>query len=211
MMVHKFTVGRLFSNCYIAVCKQTKEAVIIDPGFDTESEGRKIFEFIKAEKVTLKFIVNTHGHFDHTCGNGLVKKVFNAPILIHEEDAYMLGDAGNNTAMYFGLKNISPVADVLLKDGDTITFGRLTLKVIHTPGHTYGCVSLSGQNEVFTGDTLFAGSIGRTDLFESSKNDMKPSLRKLANLPSNFIVYPGHGSVTTISEETRNNPFFQLI
>jgi len=98
-----------------------------------------------------------------------------------------------------------------LHDGDFVKFGKTTLKVIHTPGHSRGSISLLGEKEVFTGDTLFAGSIGRMDFPESSESDMKLSLRKLANLPNHFVVYPGHGPTTTIGEEKRSNPFLQWL
>lgn len=209
-MVQMFTVSKFFTNCYVVACEKTREAIIIDPGFDNRIDAEKIFEFTKANALTLRLIVNTHGHPDHTCGNNMVKKIFNAPILIHECDAGMLGEIGKRNAEFFGLESFSPPADMLLHDGDTIKFGRITLKVLQTPGHSPGGISLLGQKEVFTGDTLFAGSIGRTDFPESSGHDMMISLRtKLATLPDYFIVYPGHGPATTIGEEKRSNPFLQ--
>ncbi len=203
MKVQTFTVGKLFTNCYIVACPQTREAIIIDPGFETITEAAEIFRYIDGEALKLKFIINTHGHPDHICGNGFVKEKFKAPILIHEGDANMLGTFA---AKFFGFKN-SPPADILLKDGDTISFGSLNLKVMHTPGHSPGSISLLGEKEVFTGDTLFAGSIGRTDLPQGSKKEMKNSLKKLTSLPDFFKVYPGHGPPTTIGEEKTNNPF----
>lgn len=203
MKVQTFTVGKLFTNCYIAACSQTREAIIIDPGFETHTEAAQISKYLENEALKLKFIVNTHGHPDHTCGNGIVKEKFKVPILIHEGDAHMLGTVA---AKFFGFKN-SPPADVLLKDGDTISFGSLSLKVMHTPGHSPGSISLLGEKEVFTGDTLFAGSIGRTDLPQGSDKEMKHSLRKLTSLPDFFKVYPGHGPPTAIGEEKANNPF----
>jgi glyoxylase-like metal-dependent hydrolase (beta-lactamase superfamily II) len=207
MIIKMFTVGMLFTNCYIAACPETKQAIIIDPGFDSASKAEKIFNFIEENTLKLKFIVNTHGHPDHICGNGIVKRKFQTPILVHEKDAFMLGTLGKVIAKFFGFNSSSPSADTLLKDGDHVEFGKLALKVMHTPGHSPGSISLIGENEVFTGDTLFAGSIGRTDLPQSSKSDMKESLKKLAALPEDFRVYPGHGPTTTIGEEKRSNPF----
>lgn len=207
MMVQMFTVGRFFTNCYVVSCEQTKETIIIDPGFDNHFEAEKTFKFIYESDLTLKFIVNTHGHPDHTCGNGMVKEKFHVPILIHEYDVHMLGGLGKGIAEFFGFESYSPPADLLLRDGDMVKFGRMTLKVIHTPGHSRGSISLLGEREVFTGDTLFMGSIGRTDFPESSERDMKLSLKKLARLPDNFVVYPGHGPITTIGEEKHSNPF----
>jgi len=209
MMVQMFTVGALFTNCYVVSCEQTREAIIIDPGFDDRSEAEKIFKFVDWKALRLKFVLNTHGHPDHTCGNDMVKEKFQGPILIHEYDAHMLGKLGKKIAGFFGFENSSPPADMLLRDGDLVKFGRITLKVMHTPGHSPGSISLIGEKEVFTGDTLFSGSIGRTDLLESSEANMKISLKKLSYLPDNFAVYPGHGPTTTIREEKRNNPFLQ--
>jgi len=210
MIVQMFTVGR-FTNCYVVGCEQTTEAILIDPGFDDHFEPEKIFKFVDENALTLRFIVNTHGHPDHTCGNGMVKKKFHAPIWIHEQDAYMLGKSGEKIAKFFGFENTSPPADMLLHDEDLVKFGKIILKVMHTPGHSRGGISLLGEKEVFTGDTLFAGSIGRTDFPESSELDMKFSLRELTDLPDHFVVYPGHGPVTTIGEQKRRNPFLQQL
>lgn len=206
-----FTVGALFTNSYVAICEQTKEAIIIDPGFDDNFEARKIFKFIDENSLMLKCVLNTHGHPDHTCGNVIVKEKFRAPILIHEYDAHMLGELDKKITGFLGFENSSPPADVLLHDGDLVKFGRIILKVMHTPGHTRGSISLLGEREVFTGDTLFLSSIGRTDFPESSEHDMNFSLKKLAILPDHFVVYPGHGPTTTIGDEKRRNPFLQWL
>jgi hydroxyacylglutathione hydrolase len=211
MMVQMFTVGRFLTNCYVVVCEQTKEAIMIDPGFDDQLEAESVCKPIDENVLTLKFIVNTHGHPDHTCGNGIVKKRFHVPILIHEYDAHMVGKSSNKIAELFEFKIPSPPADMLLHDEDAVKFGKITLKVIHTPGHSRGSISLLGEKKVFTGDTLFAGSIGRTDFPESSTRDMTLSLRKLANLPTHLVVYPGHGPMTTIGEEKRSNPFLEFL
>ncbi len=210
-MVKMFTVGNFFTNCYVVACEKTKEAIIIDPGFEDKSETEGIFKFLKTNALTLKYIVNTHGHPDHTCGNNMMKKIFNVPILIHESDALMLGKINKRIAEFMGLASSSPPADILLHDGDTIKFGKITLKVLHTPGHSSGGISLLGEKEIFSGDTLFSGSIGRTDFPESSERDMKLSLKKLVYLPDNFVIYPGHGPITTIGEEKRSNPFLQWL
>ena len=211
MILQMFAVGRLFTNCYVVGCEKTKESIIIDPGFDDQLEAERVFEFIDSNALILKFIVNTHGHPDHTCGNGIVKKRFHIPLLIHEYDAHMVGKSSNKISELFGFENSSTPADMLLHDGDMVKFGKTTLKVIHTPGHSRGSISLLGEKEVFTGDTLFAGSIGRTDFPESSARDMTLSLRKLANLPNHLVVYPGHGPITTIAKEKRSNPFLQFL
>lgn len=211
MIVQMFTVGGLFTNCYVVGCEQTKEAIIIDPGFDAQLEAERVFYFIDSSALVLKLLVNTHGHPDHICGNGIIKKRFHIPISIHEHDAHMLGKSSGTISGFFRFENSSPPADMLLHNGDKVKLGKTTLKVIHTPGHSRGSISLLGDKEVFTGDTLFAGSIGRTDFPESSQHDMTLSLRKLANMPTQLIVYPGHGPMTTIAEEKRGNPFLQFL
>jgi len=211
MIVQMFTVGRFSTNCYVVGCMQAKEAIIIDPGFDDLYEAKRAYKFIDENGLTLRIIVNTHGHPDHTSGNIMVKETFHTSILIHEHDAHMLGKSSNTIAKLFSFKNSSPPADRLLHDKDTVKFGKTTLEVIHTPGHSCGSISLLGEKEVFTGDTLFAGSIGRMDFPESSELDMKLSLRKLANLPNHLVVYPGHGPTTTIGEEKSSNPFLQFL
>jgi len=209
MIVKALAVGGFLTNCYVACCEQTKEAIVVDPGFDEGLEAERLFKLISGSVLTVKLIVNTHGHPDHTCGNGIVKDRFPVPILIHEYDAHMLGKTGRRTATQFGFENTSPPADRLLRDGDLITFGKVTLKIIHTPGHSRGSISLLGEKEIFTGDTLFAGSIGRVDFPESSEADMSSSLKSLAHLPDQLVVYPGHGPTTMLGEEKRSNPFLQ--
>ncbi|MGQ9507265.1 MAG: MBL fold metallo-hydrolase [Candidatus Bathycorpusculaceae bacterium] len=208
MMVQLFTVGELMTNCYVVSCEQTMEAIIVDPEFDDSREAEKIFKYVNDKSLILKFVLNTHGHPDHTCGNGIVKEKFNVPVLIHEFDAPMLVEGGK-AAHFLGFRSFSPKPDITLHDGALVKFGKVTLKVMHAPGHSSGGIALIGDKEVFTGDTLFCGSIGRTDFPESSEQDMMESLRKLAALPDHFIVYPGHGPITTIREEKCNNPFFQ--
>lgn len=206
-----FTVGALDTNCYLIACERTNDAIIVDPGFDDIAEAEKISKIIKTNGLNLKMVVNTHGHPDHTCGNGIIKEWFKVPILIHKLDAYMLGDIGKRMAGLLGFKKSSPSADKLLSDGDLLSFGKIVLRVMHTPGHTHGGISLLGEHEIFTGDTLFRGTVGRTDLPDSSEQEMKMSLLKLAILPDDFAVYPGHGLPTKMGEEKRTNPFMQQL
>jgi glyoxylase-like metal-dependent hydrolase (beta-lactamase superfamily II) len=194
----------------VVSCEKTKAAIIIDPGFDSKKEAEKIFQYIETNGLHVNFIVNTHGHPDHSCGNGLAKKNTGAPILIHELDAGMLGEIGKAVARASGYRNSSPIPDILLRHGDPVEFGEEMLRVLHTPGHSPGSISLLGKNLVFTGDTLFAGSIGRTDLPGGSFRDLMRSLKeRIAVLPEHFVVYPGHGPATTIGAEKRMNPFLQ--
>jgi len=211
MITQMFTVGKLYTNCYIVSCEQTRDAVIVDPGFDHEGEAKKVLKFIEDNQLNVRCIINTHGHPDHTCGNGIAKEKFNVPILIHRFDAHMLGESSKAISRFLGFENFSPPADKFLNEGDLVVFGKVALRVIHTPGHSRGSISLLGGEEVFTGDTLFMGSIGRTDFPESSEHDMKNSLKKLMLLPENFVIYPGHGPESTIKDEKRSNPFVREV
>lgn len=197
MQVETFTVGILSTNCYIANCPKTKEAVIIDPGLDYESEAHPIFNYIEKEKLKIKYIINTHGHSDHVTGDSVMQKKYRVPICIHKLDASFLECIEQHDAE----------KDVLLKDGDVIQFGDETLKVMHTPGHTMGSICLVGEKIMFSGDTLFAGSIGRTDFAESSPVDMEVTLGKLKGLPDGLLVFPGHGEASLMGREKRSNPF----
>jgi hydroxyacylglutathione hydrolase len=197
MLVEIFTVGMLSTNCYVASSQETKEAIIIDPGLDLSSEALPILEYIAAKKLNVKFIVNTHGHDDHIQGNAFFQKKFNVPICIHILDEHFIENLEKD--------NFSP--NLLFKNGDLIKVGNEALKVLHTPGHTTGSICLVGEKLVFTGDTLFAGGIGRTDFPGGSMSEMRTSLKKLMELPLNLLVYPGHGESSIIVEEKKSNPF----
>ncbi len=197
MKIQTFTVGRLSTNCYVVHSQKTQDAIVIDPGFDYSFEAEQIFHFVESATLRVKLIVNTHGHSDHVSGDQTLKKRYNIPICIHDFDAHLLYEKGENA--------LPP--NITLADGSLVTFGDSTLKVIHTPGHTKGSICLLAENLIFTGDTLFAGSIGRTDFPGGSYTDMKSSLEKLQQLADRLVVYPGHGPLTTIGEEKRGNPF----
>ena len=211
-MMESMTVGILATNCYLLLCDDTRESLIIDPGFSIE-EANTVLERIRRSRAKVKYIVNTHGHFDHISGNGLLKDTLKAEILIHKDDACMLTDPSRNLSYMLGLTVLSPRPDRLLEDGEKIEVGELQLIVMHTPGHTEGSISLfcKEENAVFTGDTLFAGSVGRTDLPGASLRKLLKSLNeRLLKLPDETIVYPGHGGKTTIGRERRTNPFLNL-
>jgi len=201
MKIQTFNVGMLSTNCYVVNCLKTQEAVIIDPGLDVLSEAEQIVRYVDKSTLKVKFIVNTHGHPDHIRGDSILKKKYSVPICIHAYDAHFLTGLGENTQP----------ANILLEDEALLKFGKVTLKIMHTPGHTPGSISLVGENPVFTGDTLFAGGIGRTDLPGGSDRDMELSLEKLLRLPEHYVVYPGHGAASTIGEEKRVNPFLQWL
>jgi glyoxylase-like metal-dependent hydrolase (beta-lactamase superfamily II) len=180
------------------------EAAVIDPG----DEPDRIFHALAESSLTAKLIINTHGHFDHVSANKRLKEVTGAPILIHSLDAPMLDELSSSAAAWGFTADNSPKPDKELNDGDEVAFGHTTLKVIHTPGHTPGGISLYAPDFVFVGDTLFAGSIGRTDFPGGSFKALKESIRKkLFVLGDQVKVYAGHGLSTTIGEERRANPF----
>jgi glyoxylase-like metal-dependent hydrolase (beta-lactamase superfamily II) len=201
MKIQTFNVGMLSTNCYVVNCPKTQEAIIIDPGFDAPQEAEQICRYVDKNTLKVKFIVNTHGHSDHIRGDSTLKKKYSVPICIHAYDAHRLTGLGENTQP----------ANILLEDEALLKFGKVTLKIMHTPGHTRGSISLVGEKLVFTGDTLFAGGIGRTDLPGGSDRDMKLSLEKLLRLPEHYVVYPGHGATSIIGEEKRVNPFLQWL
>jgi glyoxylase-like metal-dependent hydrolase (beta-lactamase superfamily II) len=194
-------VGVLATNCYVVNCRVTGNAVIIDPGFDSDAEAEQIFRFVDEEKLKIKFVVDTHWHSDHVGGNTVLKERYGVPVCIHELDTHELADSNEGT---------SP-PNIVLRDGDCVEFADAKLRIMHTPGHTPGSVCLLGEKLVFTGDTLFAGGIGRTDFLGGSTRDMEASLEKLLRLPDDLIVYPGHGPATTIGEERRSNPFLSYL
>lgn len=200
MILKKFVVGPLETNCYIFGDEDSKEAVLIDPGGDSD----KIKNFIKKNNLKLKYIINTHGHGDHIAGNS----DFSNEVLIHKLDRDFLEDPGLNLSSSFGVEINSPKANQLLEEGDKIKIGKLELEVMHTPGHTPGGISLKCDNLVFSGDTLFFEGVGRTDIPNASWDTLLDSIKdKLMCLPDDCKVYPGHGQETTIGHERKYNPF----
>ncbi|MDX1707310.1 MAG: MBL fold metallo-hydrolase [Desulfobacterales bacterium] len=204
MIIKTLPVGPIMANCFIVGCEETLQAVIIDPG----DEPEKILKAVSDSKLTVSHIINTHGHFDHVSANKNIHAATRAPILIHAMDAPMLAKIAASAANWGLTAEDSPPPDRTIDDGDTIAVGNITLNVIHTPGHTPGGVSLFADGHVFVGDTLFAGSIGRTDFPGGSFETLKSSIQgKLFALAENVRVYTGHGPETTIGHEKRTNPF----
>jgi glyoxylase-like metal-dependent hydrolase (beta-lactamase superfamily II) len=208
MVVNQYEVGNFAVFCYLIGDEETKEGLFIDPADDVE---RLISEAKSHGVEKIKYIVNTHSHVDHIMGNKEMVKRTGAKVVIHEEEARYLVQTPADLLMMFRATP-SPPADLLVKEGDVIQVGKVGLKVIHTPGHSPGGMSLYIDGMVFTGDTLFVGSVGRTDFPGSSWEAMETSIRKkLYVLPGDTIVFPGHnyGSTptSTIQYERRHNPF----
>lgn len=216
MIIHKINVGPLQVCCYVVTGKNTAEAMIVDPGADAEA----IIAFIHDKQLVPRLMVITHGHGDHIGANARLKEVFpDAQICVHEEDQDMLPYPAKNlsilAAFYGGVTVRSPQAERLLRDGDTLAVAGNTFEVIHTPGHTPGGICLYAKNGgdgqppvLFSGDTLFKRSIGRTDFPGCSQKKLVQAIReRLFVLDERTVVYPGHGPSTTIAEEKAHNPF----
>jgi glyoxylase-like metal-dependent hydrolase (beta-lactamase superfamily II) len=214
MLIETLQLGPVVTNCYI-FSPDNKRAVIIDPATDAE----EILAHVRALELKLVAVVNTHGHLDHIGGNAALKAATGIPIMIGEQDAPYLGPGAEalhrQDALVIGPEAValfqqhyaaSPPADVLLREGDDVAGAGL--RVVDTPGHTAGGISLVGPGVVFTGDALFAGSIGRTDLCGGDEARLISALKaKVLTLPAEATVLPGHGPPTTVAAERAHNPF----
>ncbi len=205
MLLWRREVGSFAANCYLIACSETKEGIVIDPG----AEAKQILKMVEDAAVTVKYIVNTHGHFDHVGANAEVRQATGAPILINEADREMSSKPPASLSVFVGkLQFVEP--DRFIREGDKLTVGNLQVDVIATQGHTKGSVSLLADGKLFTGDTLFSGSVGRTDLPGGSHGELIYSIKeKLLIFPGETIVYPGHGPETTIADEKKYNPFLR--
>lgn len=203
LIFQKLEVGAFASNCYIVGCPQTKEGIVIDPG----GEGKYIIKRIKELDLDIKYIINTHAHIDHIGANEEVKDAFKVPVLVHEAEASMYRSPQASLALFMGKSKLSP-PDRTLTEGDILEVGTLKIKIIGTPGHTAGSITLDINGVLFTGDTLFNFSIGRTDLPGGSYRQIIQSIKnKIMPYPDETKVFPGHGPATTVGEERRFNPF----
>ena len=208
MIIKQLQLGADKVFCYILACEKSREAVIIDPCGDEN----KILKFIKESQFKTKFIINTHCHPDHTCGNKMLKEVTQAKIVMHEADELLL--QSKETKEYFDRQNFtaSPPADRLVKDGDQLDFGEYALLIIHTPGHSPGSICLYVDGNVFTGDSLFVGAAGRVDVPGGDFNTLLESLdSKIAVLPDETVIWPGHdygdSLTSTVGREKKENPY----
>lgn len=209
MIFERLVVGPLQVNCYILGCRAAREAVVIDPGGNVS----EIVAVLRKHSLRVTQIVNTHAHFDHVLGVRELQEITGAPFLLHADEAPVLEALPRMTQAWLGYDpGPPPPIDRTLAAGDLVRFGQYALEVRATPGHSPGGISLVDHEgrRVFTGDALFAGSIGRTDLPGADAGLLIRSIREqLMTLPEEYIVLPGHGPATTIAEEHRHNPFLQ--
>ena len=207
MLLATFPVGTLQCNCSIIACPQTKEAAVIDPGGDSD----RIVDLCQKEGYKIKYLLHTHAHFDHVEGSRQVKEKTGATICLHQQDQWLYDNLDKQGSM-FGFKLTKPLpVDYYFEDGEELSIGNIKTRVIYTPGHTPGssCFTVADKESIlFAGDTLFQGSIGRTDLWGGSFEDIVKSIKtRLFVLDDSTEVITGHGPATTIWSERRNNPF----
>jgi glyoxylase-like metal-dependent hydrolase (beta-lactamase superfamily II) len=198
MLIKQVQVGGMLNFAYIIGDRETGEGLVIDPSWEPE----RIYEIAKDAGITVRYVVNTHCHKDHVNGNRRMKELAGALIAIHEAESKYL--------RHF----FPPEADIKLKDNDTIKIGKATITVMHMPGHSPGSICLMVENKLFTGDTLFVGGCGRTDLPGGDDSEFLRTLRKIRNLDDDIEVYPGHNygdiPISTIGREKMNNPCLSL-
>lgn len=205
MKIEHYVVGVVGTNCYFAINEQTKECIIIDPG----DESGRLADKIKAGGYAPVAILLTHAHFDHIMGVDALREQYRIPVYVHADDADMLQQPQLNCGAMIGTSTLA-TADEQVHDGDTLELAGMEIQVLHTPGHTPGgaCYYFPEEGVVFSGDTLFCESVGRTDLPGGSMSQLVRSVReKLFKLPDLTIVYPGHGEPTKISTEKQYNSF----
>ncbi len=205
-MIEGRAMGAMGANCYIFSCPETKKAAVIDPG----AEAKNLYRWILEKGYQVEYILLTHGHFDHIGAVDELRTLLQAKVGIHEGDAAMLTNGQANLSSFVGRAFDTKPADFLLEDGQVMTVGNLSITVLATPGHTQGGVCFLTSEGLLSGDTLFDGSIGRTDFPGGSLEQLLDGIeKKLLILPEETRVYPGHGSETTIGREKRENPFLR--
>ncbi|MBU5314129.1 MBL fold metallo-hydrolase [Tissierella carlieri] len=206
MKIIRIPAGIYAANCYVIYSEATRDGIVVDPGGDVD----EILTSVRENQLKIKYIVLTHGHADHIGGIINLKKALPASVMIHEEDREMLIDGSKNLSTMMAMGTIEIEPDLLLKDGDIIEFGDEKAEIIHTPGHTKGGICIKIGDNIITGDTLFAGSIGRTDLPGGDYETIIKSIKdKLLIYLDDVQVFPGHGAPSTIGRERVSNPFLR--
>lgn len=206
MIIETVVVGPLQVNCYLVGCEQTREAAVIDPG----DEAERIIEALRRADLRATLIINTHEHFDHVGGNKRLHEHTGAEILTHKACAAEVTRISSRALLWGMRAEDSPPVDRCLENGDLVKIGQtVELKVLSTPGHSPGSITLVGERAAFVGDLIFAGSIGRTDFPGGDYDTLIRSVReKIFSLGDEFVLYSGHGPATTVGRERRSNPFF---
>ncbi len=206
MQIIRYNLGDMDNNTYLIVDEATQQAAIVDPSFESE----KLIPEIREAGYQLKYLLNTHAHFDHIVGNAAFSEAFDIPIALHKEDLKLL-QALTVQGKRFGLElTASPEPTIFLEEGQTLTLGETEIRVVWTPGHSPGSVTFLLEDVAIVGDVLFEGSIGRTDLPGGSLPILMESIReKLLTLPDETQVLPGHGEATSIGHERRTSPYLR--
>jgi hydroxyacylglutathione hydrolase len=203
MKIDRLVVGQLQNNCYIVYDEKNLAGMVVDPG----DEPDRILEIVKEKGLNIICIVCTHGHFDHIGGVGEIKEGTGGKIVLHRDDFDLYLMAGNQAALWgFGFDR-QPKPDMLVSEGDELCIGDMKFTVLSTPGHSPGGMCLFGEGLLLSGDTVFAGSVGRTDLFGGNMDDLKKSFRRIISLPPETVILPGHGDFSTVGQERESNFF----
>lgn len=213
MKIKKFVINPFQMNCYVYYDENTREGLIIDPAAYDEYEKNYILKFVNENKINIKYIINTHGHIDHVLENSFAKKNFNCPLLIHKNDLFLLNNSQTQGLLY-GMNVIaSPKPDEFISENLIIKLSKIEINFIHTPGHSPGgvCIVDHLNKIVFTGDTIFSESIGRTDLPGGELNLLLDSIinKLFSQCNDDFTLYPGHMEETTVGKEKKYNPFLK--
>lgn len=207
MILEKIVESRMGENTYVVGDESTKKCIVVDPG----ANFIDIMNFVKRKNLSIEYIVLTHGHGDHITNVLKLKEATNAQVVAHQDEREILLDKKKNLSASLPSNTVELDADIYVKDNDTLKVGDMKLKFIHTPGHTPGSMCIKIDKHMLTGDTLFAGSIGRTDFYGGDYKQIMKSLRKLAKYDDNAVIYPGHGPTSTIGAEKRMNPYMQQV
>ncbi|MGL5712454.1 MAG: MBL fold metallo-hydrolase [Paraclostridium sp.] len=203
MIIEKFTDTYFGENTYLVADKNTREGAVIDPGGDV----KELIRYAEDNFIEIKYIILTHGHGDHIGCVPELKEATNAQVVSHKDEKEILLDKKKNLSYSMKCGPVEFEADRYVEEKDSVKIGDLKLTFLHTPGHTKGCICVKVGNHMFTGDTLFAGSMGRTDLYSGNNKQMEKSLKRLSNQEDNIIIYPGHGPNSTMGIEKTTNPY----
>ncbi|MGL5439304.1 MAG: MBL fold metallo-hydrolase [Filifactoraceae bacterium] len=205
MIIQRLDRNKMGVNSYVIHEENKSEALVIDPGLNFNN----IINYCREKELIVKSIVLTHGHYDHILDTQKLKEEYSCDIYSHIDEKIILNNADKNLSSAVGVSEEFD-ADFYVVEGDEITLGNHTFKVLHTPGHTKGGICLYDRENLISGDTLFKGSMGRTDLYSGSESEMMNSLRRLRDLPDDVKVYPGHGPTSTIKFEKEKNPYMRM-